>query len=423
MGEKNISIENLKFLLHQVHGIKDLFAHDYYSAYNQETVDMIIDTAIDFSNKELFPYFTEMDRLGATYSKGQVNIHPQVYRVLNLLGEAGVLNATLSFEQGGMQLPYMVHYAAGAIYTAANNGGIGYAMLTAGAAKLILSFGNKALKKTYAEKMYKGIWQGTMAMTEPEAGSSLSDLITKAVPVGDGTYKIIGQKIFISGGDYTDTENDFGHSVAIDSQDNVLITGGTRSTDFPHLNGFDVTQNGDSDAFVSKFNSSGELIWSSFLGGTGHDIALSVAINSQDRVVVTGDTDSSDFFVFNGLDETHNGGFDAFVTMYNSSGGLIESTFLGGSSYETANSIAIDSKNSTIVAGETFSSDFPVNGHNKTINGDQDVFLCRLTTTPLLYDDDVIVIIIVEEFNLPISFFVIGSFALLTIFYRRKKHS
>lgn len=207
MGEKNISIENLKFLLHQVHGIKDLFAHDYYSAYNQETVDMIIDTAIDFSNKELFPYFTEMDRLGATYSKGQVNIHPQVYRVLNLLGEAGVLNATLSFEQGGMQLPYMVHYAAGAIYTAANNGGIGYAMLTAGAAKLILSFGNKALKKTYAEKMYKGIWQGTMAMTEPEAGSSLSDLITKAVPVGDGTYKIIGQKIFISGGDYTDTEN------------------------------------------------------------------------------------------------------------------------------------------------------------------------------------------------------------------------
>ena len=207
MSENYISVENLKFLLHQVHGIEDLFTHDFFAAYDSETVDMVLDTALDFSDKELFPYFTEMDRLGASYENGVVSIHPQVYRVLNQLGEAGVLNATLALEQGGMQLPYMVHYAASLIYTAANNGGVGYTMLTAGAAKLILSFGNEELKKTYADEMYQGQWQGTMAMTEPDAGSSLSDLTTKAVPLEHGSYKITGQKIFISGGDYSDAEN------------------------------------------------------------------------------------------------------------------------------------------------------------------------------------------------------------------------
>ncbi len=168
---------------------------------------MVLDAALDFSNKELFPYLTEMDQQGVTYSDGKVTVHPQVYKVLKKLGEAGFLNATLSYEDGGIQLPYMVHYATSIIHTAANNGGIGYTGLTSGAAHLIISFGNEELKKTYAESMYKGIWQGTMALTEPGAGSSLSDIITKAEPATDNTYKISGQKIFISGGDYSDAEN------------------------------------------------------------------------------------------------------------------------------------------------------------------------------------------------------------------------
>ena len=106
---------------------------------------MVIDAANDFSNKELFPYLTEMDRQGVVYSDGKVTVHPQVYKVLNKLGEAGFINATLAYEDGGIQLPYMAHYATSIIYTAANNGGIGYTALTSGAAHLIISFGNKAL--------------------------------------------------------------------------------------------------------------------------------------------------------------------------------------------------------------------------------------------------------------------------------------
>lgn len=207
MSEQYISIENLKFLIHKVHNIGDLFKLDYFSEYNAEAVDMIIDAAFDFSNKELQPYLVEMDRQGATYDNGKVVVHSQVYKVLTKLGEAGILNATLPYDSGGIQLPYMAHYAASLIYTAANNGGIGYAMLTAGAAKLIVSFGSENLQKTYAEKMYQGLWQGTMAMTEPGAGSSLSDITTKALRESDNTYKITGQKIFISGGDYSDAEN------------------------------------------------------------------------------------------------------------------------------------------------------------------------------------------------------------------------
>lgn len=206
MPEQYISIENLKFLLHKVHKIEDLFALDYYSDHNQESIDMVIDAAHDFSDKEMYPYFTEMDRQGTSIDDGKVTIHPQVYRVLNKLGEAGFLNATLSYDQGGIQLPYMAHYVANLIYMAANNC-LGYPGLTAGAAHLIVSFGSDELKKTYAEKMYQGIWQGTMALTEPEAGSSLADITTKATSAGDNVYKISGQKIFISGGDYTDAEN------------------------------------------------------------------------------------------------------------------------------------------------------------------------------------------------------------------------
>ena len=207
MSNSYISIENLKFLLHNVHKIEELFALNYFSDFNQEAIDMVVDAAHDFSNKELYPYFTEMDRQGTSYDNGKVTVHPQVYKVLNKLGEAGFLNATLPYELGGIQLPYMAHYAANMIYIAANNSGVGYTGLTAGAAHLIVSFGNDELKKTYAEKMYQGIWQGTMAMTEPDAGSSLAEVSTKASPMGDNTYKISGQKIFISGGDYTDAEN------------------------------------------------------------------------------------------------------------------------------------------------------------------------------------------------------------------------
>lgn len=83
----------------------------------------------------------------------------------------------------------------------------GYAGLTQGAAELIIHFATKELNQAYVPNMLSGQWGGTMCLTEPQAGSSLSDIVTKATPTEDGFYKISGQKIFISGGDNNFTEN------------------------------------------------------------------------------------------------------------------------------------------------------------------------------------------------------------------------
>jgi len=207
MADKFLSKENLKFTLYDVHQLEDLFLQPYFSEHSRESVDLMLEAAIDFSNKELFPYLEEMDREGIRFKDGEVEIHPQVYKVLRELGESGWIIATLSNEEGGMQLPHMLYYITSFIYNAANNSAIGYTGLTGGAANLIRSFGSDGLKDKYGAKMYQGKWQGTMALTEPQAGSSLSDLTTNAVPLSDGSYKITGQKVFISGGDYKDVEN------------------------------------------------------------------------------------------------------------------------------------------------------------------------------------------------------------------------
>ena len=101
----------------------------------------------------------------------------------------------------------MAHQAAAYIMDAANNHLPGYAGLTQGAAELIIEFGSEILKETYVPKMNAGTWGGTMCLTEPQAGSSLSDINTKAVPTDEGYYNISGQKIFISGGDHQYAEN------------------------------------------------------------------------------------------------------------------------------------------------------------------------------------------------------------------------
>ncbi len=207
MANKYISIEHIKFLLYNVHNVQELFEKDYFSEYSRESVDMMIDSAKDFGDKELFPFFTEMDRQGVTYENGKVQVHPQVFKVFSELGASGWINATQPFESGGMQLPGMVANMVETIYIAANNSGIGYTMLTAGASRLITTFGNDSLIEKYATKMCEGKWQGTMALTEPQAGSSLSDITTKATRNTDSTFNISGQKIFISGGDYEGVEN------------------------------------------------------------------------------------------------------------------------------------------------------------------------------------------------------------------------
>src|SRR4030042_1571377 len=127
--------------------------------------------------------------------------------MLKEFGSGGWIATTVPETLDGQQLPHLVSDTCQFIFSSANYSLSVYPGLTDGAARLIESFGSKALYDAYVPRMRSGQWQGTMALTEPEAESSLSDITTSAEPTDKGTYRIRGQKIFISAGDHDAVEN------------------------------------------------------------------------------------------------------------------------------------------------------------------------------------------------------------------------
>jgi butyryl-CoA dehydrogenase len=121
--------------------------------------------------------------------------------------ELGTLTATRPESVGGQQMPMLIHTMASAYLNAANLSAFGFIGLTVGAGHLIEAFGSDELKERFMTRMYSGEWTGTMALTEPQAGSSLGDITTSATPTDDGYYLIKGSKIFISGADHGITDN------------------------------------------------------------------------------------------------------------------------------------------------------------------------------------------------------------------------
>jgi len=206
MPNEYVDLETLKYLLFQVQDVKEVLDQERFSEYDEEAVEMFIDSVKDFADKEMFPFFKEMDERPAHFKDGEIVVHPQVNTYMRQAGEMGFVAAPFDYEIGGLQMPSMAVNASAFIQEAANNHLPGYVGLTLGAAELIIHFANTQLNETYVPKMISGEWGGTMCLTEPQAGSSLSDIVTSATPDGDA-YKIHGQKIFISGGDYTGAEN------------------------------------------------------------------------------------------------------------------------------------------------------------------------------------------------------------------------
>ena len=202
------SMEHIKFLLQEVHPLKDLFSLPYFAHLNWEEAWMMIGSAKQFADRDLAPYFKEMDEQPAHYAgNGVVKTHPQLKTIIKHGVEQGWIGGAAKFEHGGMQLPVMIYNAAHHIFMAANNSGQGYMSLSGGAAALITSFGTDEQIKTFVPKIFEGKWQGTMALTEPQAGSSLTDITTSAKPMSGDRYRIKGQKIFISGGQHEGCDN------------------------------------------------------------------------------------------------------------------------------------------------------------------------------------------------------------------------
>ncbi|AXT49345.1 acyl-CoA dehydrogenase [Aquimarina sp. BL5] len=207
MAKEYIDLDTLKYLLYDVHQLEEVLEQDRFADHDKESLELFLNSVKEFSDRELFPYFKEMDEKPAYYKNGGVVVHKQVEVMMKKGGEMGLISGTFDYEAGGLQLPMMMYTASAFIQDAANNHLPGYVGLTLGAAELIIHFANKELNDTYVPNMLSGNWGGTMCLTEPQAGSSLSDVVTKATPQEDGSYKILGQKIFISGGDHHYADN------------------------------------------------------------------------------------------------------------------------------------------------------------------------------------------------------------------------
>ncbi|MBP7736350.1 MAG: acyl-CoA dehydrogenase C-terminal domain-containing protein [Spirochaetes bacterium] len=207
MAERFFSERNLAFTLFNVHDIESLLGLERFGEYTRESVDMIIGTAMKIASGHMFPLFSEMDKNPPKYVDGTIRVHPKVKEFTAMAGEGGWISAIFPYESGGQQMPVSVFNACQFIFAAANYSLSVYPGLTTGAVNLILSFGSEELRKAYVSPMTEGKWQGTMALTEPEAGSSLSDVRTSAEPTDRGYYLIRGQKTFISSGDNDVAEN------------------------------------------------------------------------------------------------------------------------------------------------------------------------------------------------------------------------
>lgn len=202
-----VSDRDVEFILYEVLDAPLLCALPHFADHGRETFDMFLQGARRLARDELFPAYKAMDEQPPVFADGTIRVHPRMRALYPRLLELGLVNATRPSAVDGQQLPLAVASMAHAYLMAGNLSAYGYVGLTSGAAHLIEAFGDATTQRLFMDRMYRGEWTGTMALTEPQAGSSLADVQTTAAPAGDGTYRIRGAKIFISAGDHDLTDN------------------------------------------------------------------------------------------------------------------------------------------------------------------------------------------------------------------------
>lgn len=179
-------------------------------------------------------------------------------------------------------------------------------------------------------------------------------------------------------------KHDSGEAIVSDSLGNTYVTGATESADFPVTREFSFSSDIRSDAFVSKFNHVGTLIYSTFLGGAGFDEGAAIAVDNDGNAYVTGRTGSTDFPITSGvIQDRMNTASDVFITKLNSDGSTpIYSTYLGGSGDDRSKGIFIDTSGNAYICGNTNSSDFPrLNAFQTIYRGDTEAFISKINST------------------------------------------
>lgn len=204
----------LEFLVYDWLQAENLTERERYADHSRETFDAVMDTCERIAREKYAPFNRTVDTQEPTFDGEKVTQPQCTHDARKAFAESGMLSAAQPYEQGGMQLPYVVESAANSFFGCASIS-IGSNLLTVGNANLLRVHGTPMQQQVFADNEFNGRWAGTMALSEPQAGSSLSDILTRAEP--DGTdfeadplgarYRLKGNKMWISSGDHELTEN------------------------------------------------------------------------------------------------------------------------------------------------------------------------------------------------------------------------
>jgi alkylation response protein AidB-like acyl-CoA dehydrogenase len=204
----------VEFLLYDWLKVETLSSRARFVDHSRETFNAVLDTCERIAREKYAPFNRTVDTEEPRFDGDKVMLPQATHDANRAYAESGMLSAAQDYDEGGLQLPCVIEAAANAFFAMAS-ASIGSSMLTKGNANLLLVHGTKAQKEVFARNEFNGRFSGTMCLSEPQAGSSLSDITTRALPDGDDfqdeplgpRYRLKGHKMWISSGDHELTEN------------------------------------------------------------------------------------------------------------------------------------------------------------------------------------------------------------------------
>ncbi len=207
MSEYRAPIRDMQFVLKELAGLEELAKLPGCEEATPDVVDAVLEEAAKFAEEVLSPLNASGDKEGARFSEGKVTTPKGFKEAYKLFAESGWTALGSEPEWGGQGLQRLVATPVAEMWKSANHAFSLCPLLTGGAIDALVLSGSDELKKTFLEKMVTGEWTGTMNLTEPGAGSDLAAVRTRAEPQADGSYRIFGQKIFITYGEHDMADN------------------------------------------------------------------------------------------------------------------------------------------------------------------------------------------------------------------------
>ena len=207
MKSNLLSRRDVDFLLYEWLRVDELTKRERFAEHSRETFDGVLDLSEELAEKYFAPHNKKSDANEPTFDGTIVHVIPEVKAALEAFAQADLVGASMDESIGGAQLPACVAQAGFAFVSAANVSTSGYLMLTVANANLIAKFGSDDQIDAFVKPMLAGRFTGTMALSETQAGSSLADILTRAEPRDDGTYRLFGSKMWISGAEHELNEN------------------------------------------------------------------------------------------------------------------------------------------------------------------------------------------------------------------------